>query len=111
MLPRFLSREVQYHYVICPWCRLEDLNPWHPHYKSGTLPSELSRRITGGVTGDRTLDIYVANVALSHLSYDPMLDSYRFLNLYVMKSKFCEVFIPEDLLFSRSSEKEDLPRR
>ena len=27
------------------WCRLEDSNPWPPDYKSGALPTELSRRL------------------------------------------------------------------
>jgi hypothetical protein len=25
------------------WCRLQDSNPWPPDYKSGALPTELSR--------------------------------------------------------------------
>ena len=28
----------------CLWCRLQDSNPWPPDYKSGALPTELSRR-------------------------------------------------------------------
>jgi hypothetical protein len=26
------------------WCRRKDLNPGHPDYKSGALPTELQRR-------------------------------------------------------------------
>jgi hypothetical protein len=26
------------------WCRLQDSNPWPPDYKSGALPTELSRQ-------------------------------------------------------------------
>jgi hypothetical protein len=31
--------------VLENWCRLQDSNPWPPDYKSGALPTELSRRI------------------------------------------------------------------
>lgn len=30
------------------WCRLQDSNPWPPDYKSGALPTELSRRVVLG---------------------------------------------------------------
>src|SRR3546814_10665822 len=30
------------------WCRLQDSNPRPPDYKSGALPTELSRLIAGG---------------------------------------------------------------
>lgn len=28
---------------LVEWCRLQDSNPWPPDYKSGALPTELSR--------------------------------------------------------------------
>ena len=35
---------------------------------------ELAGRVNGGREGDRTLDLGVANAALSHLSYSPKLN-------------------------------------
>ena len=37
-------RELQLHHSSM-WCRLKDLNPQPPDYKSGALPIELSRLI------------------------------------------------------------------
>ena len=37
-------RELQLHHSSM-WCRLKDLNPQPPDYKSGALPIELSRHI------------------------------------------------------------------
>ena len=36
-------RELQLHHSSIQWCRLKDLNPQPPDYKSGALPIELSR--------------------------------------------------------------------
>jgi hypothetical protein len=37
-------RELQLHHSSM-WCRLKDLNPQPPDYKSGALPIELSRHV------------------------------------------------------------------
>ena len=41
-------RELQLHHSSKQWCRLKDLNPQPPDYKSGALPIELSRHFHGG---------------------------------------------------------------
>ncbi len=35
-------------WLIKNWSRWQELNPRHPHYKWGALPTELHRRFTGG---------------------------------------------------------------
>jgi hypothetical protein len=44
-------RELQLHHSSM-WCRLKDLNPQPPDYKSGALPIELSRQINYMVGAD-----------------------------------------------------------
>ena len=43
-------RELQLHHSSM-WCRLKDLNPQPPDYKSGALPIELSRQINIKMVG------------------------------------------------------------
>jgi hypothetical protein len=46
-----------------------------------SFKSAIERKVFGGREGDRTLDLSVANAALSHLSYSPTRQEQDFLPL------------------------------
>jgi hypothetical protein len=54
-------------------------------------PSARRHGVSGGAEGDRTLDLSIANAALSQLSYGPTL-ALRMLARMRASFKLCEVF-------------------